>query len=179
MAGRDRRRRHGKQMSISSPETPRPRLGFAIFLLVVAAVALILSFVHVSGGFATQHDPGPWMLPRLLAVSLLIGGAIQMILELRSRKAKTVSESNTDSAPAAAVSPRWQLPALIVGMAFYVAALPWIGFVMATTVFAALLLIALGVSWWRAILAAVVLSGVAYGLFAVLFKVPLPAGVWN
>lgn len=166
-------------MSISSPKRPRPHLGFAIFLLVVAAVALILSFVHVSGGFATQHDPGPWMLPRLLAFSLLIGGAIQMILELRSKEAKIVSESKTGSTPLAAVSPRWQLPALIAGMAFYVAALPWIGFVMATAIFATLLLNALQVVWWRAILAAILLAVIAHSLFAVLFKVPLPGGMWN
>lgn len=178
MAGRDRCRWHGKQMKISPSEPLPSRWGFAILSMVVAGAALALSFVRVRGGFATQHDPGPWMLPRLLALALLVGGAIQLFLDLRSRRQNGLPLEKAEDVQGSAAS-KWQLPLLVAGMAVYVAMLPWIGFVIATTVFASLLLIASQVVWWRAILAAVVLAGVGYGLFAVLFKVPLPGGVWD
>lgn len=166
-------------MNISPSDRARSRCGFAILLMIVAGVALGLSFVHVGGGFATQHDPGPWMLPRLLALVLLVGGAIQMLLEVRAKSPKVDSAIKPEeSVPENRIN-KWQLPLLVAGMALYVAALPWIGFVVATTVFGSLLMIALQVVWWRALLAGVILAIAGYGLFAVLFKVPLPGGVWN
>lgn len=140
---------------------------------------LALSFLHDAGGFVALHDPGPWMLPRILALALLVGGGILVIPD-GQRAAGSGTEREAASKelrgrPRAA----WKLMALVGGMAVYVAVLPWAGFLISTTLFVAALLWVLKVDWWRAILAAILLSAIGYGLFAVLFKVPLPAGAWN
>jgi hypothetical protein len=68
---------------------------------------------------------------------------------------------------------------LLAGSVAYVVLLPWVGFLIATAWFASLLVWRMRAVWWRAVAAALLLSFVAHGLFALLFKVPLPAGAWN
>ncbi len=119
------------------------------------------------------------MLPRLLGLILLAGGAWLVIAPRLSQRAdSTIIPAESDLSPAGSPG-LWALPALVGGLAAYVAALPWAGFIISTTVFASGLLWSLKVVWWRAILAGIILAAVADGLFSVVLKVPLPAGVWN
>lgn len=141
--------------------------------VLIGLTALSLSFVKVGAGFATPSDPGPWLLPRLLALALMAGGVSLFLLDRRKKSPATEPVTVTGFTAARPVLE------LLGATAAYIAALPWAGFLIATVLLVGLLLWRQSVIWWRALLAALVLTLVAHGLFALLFKVPLPAGAWN
>jgi hypothetical protein len=147
-------------------------LALAISSIVIGVTAFALSFLSAGSGFATRNDPGPWLLPRVLSLGLVAGGI--MLLVLDRRKVHSLE-------PASETEPVAGRPVLelLGGVVAYVAALPWAGFLIATALFSGLLLWRMKIIWWRAAVAALALTLVAHGLFALLFKVPLPTGAWN
>lgn len=159
---------------MNSPDSQSP--GRSVLLsaafIAVGLAALGLSFLDAGSGFAARNDPGPWLLPRLLSLGLVAGGIVLLVLDRRK---------NRSSEPVAEAEPTTARPVLelLGGAVAYVAALPWAGFLIATALFSGLLLWRMKLIWWRAALAALALTLVAHGLFALLFKVPLPAGAWN
>ncbi len=172
MEDRDRRGGNGPSMKPATPDARIRSSWLAGIFVVIGLIAMGLSFVDVGAGFATPHDPGPWLLPRILALALIAGGVTLVVLDRRKSPA---GESGGD-AGFVAVRPILEL----LGMtAVYIAALPWSGFLITTTLFVGLLLWRLKVAWWRAMVAALALTLAAHGLFAWLFKVPLPPGAWN
>lgn len=131
-----------------------------------------MSYLDAGSGFATRNDPGPWLLPRALSLGLVAGGILLLAFD---RRTKHSSEPASETEP---VAGRPVLE-LLGGAVAYIALLPWAGFLIATVLFSGLLLWRMKIIWWRAALAALALTFVAHGLFALLFKVPLPTGAWN
>ena len=71
---------------------------------------------------------------------------------------------------------RTRLFKLIVLLALYFAAMPWLGYSLSSWAFALLLMRLLStLSWWRCGAYAAVMTGVIYFCFIYLLKVPMPA----
>jgi len=172
MENGDRSSGHGAPMnSHDSPSRWRSaRLAGAFVLVGLAGFGL--SYLDAGSGFATRNDPGPWLLPRMLSLGLVAGGIMLLVFNGRAKRS---SEPASETEPVAGRP----VLALLGGAVAYVAALPWAGFLIATALFSGLLLWRMKISWWRAALAALALTLVAHGLFALLFKVPLPTGAWH
>lgn len=156
-------------MNTAVAKANRPRaLGAALF--IPGAFAVVMSLMSRRGHRTNLHDPGPWFLPLLLGFLLCLGAVVLIVRCSRSTPA-----------PVRAKEPlpgrlTWEF---LIGVAAFLWALPWIGFLAATPVFVTLMLVRLKVIWWKALAAAVILTLAAQGLFAGLFKVPLPSGIWN
>ncbi len=147
-------------------------LSLASSSIAIGVMAFTLSYVSAGSEFAARNDPGPWLLPRLLSLGLVAGGIVLLVLARRKKR------SFEPAAETEATATRPVLE-LLGGAVAYIALLPWAGFLIATALFSGLLLWRMKIIWWRAALAALALTFVAHGLFALLFKVPLPAGAWN
>ena len=155
-------------MSEPLPEKrPVPLLGIVMILIGVAVLATIP--FHPVRGMTNPNDPGPWLLPRLLAVSLMIGGGLLFRKRHRLPARRATTPKPTD----------FSRMFLIAGVAAYLFAMQWIGFLVATPVFAFLMLVRSGTRWPIAIGTAAVITLLAYGLFVGLFKVPLPGWYWS
>jgi putative tricarboxylic transport membrane protein len=137
-------------------------LGCGAILMAIPVAAAAWGF-----GVGSPGSPGAGFWP-LLIVTVMVGLGISLLL--RPGRAASL---------AAGAESRWGRLWIALGtMVFYVVALEPLGFLLAT---AALLFAQLrwveGGSWrmsaWTAILTAIV----AFVLFRVLLKVPLPAGV--
>jgi hypothetical protein len=63
---------------------------------------------------------------------------------------------------------------LLVSLIIYLVAMPWIGFVISTALFAFAMMWRLGTRWWLAGLGSAVIVSAIHLLFVVLFKVQLP-----
>lgn len=159
-------------MNSPASQSPGRSALLSTVFITVGLAALSLSFLDAGSGFAARNDPGPWLLPRVLSLGLVAGGIVLLVLDRRKKRS---------SEPAAETEPTTTRPVfeLLGGAVAYVAGLPWAGFLITTALFSGLLLWRMKISWWRAALAALALTLVAHGLFALLFKVPLPAGAWN
>lgn len=180
-----------------------PSILFGAALILVAVSFLGLALGIRREGLAGDADPGPRALPVAVAFGLLIGGAIETGAGLRRRWPKrraaagsrvvgnaatsaddTAADVSDDAADDTAAefdteSPAgtWNAVVLVAALFAYLVALPWIGFVVATLLFAGGMLMRLGARWWSAALMALLLVAVVQGLFAALFQVQLPRGI--
>jgi hypothetical protein len=151
-----------------APPDNRPPGGF---LVVVGTAALIASRLQSTRSLVTAHDPGPWFLPLGLAVILLLGG---IGIFWRSWRTVTSSAKTDIDSPATKVR-GW----FLAGLAAYLLTLPWLGFLAGTALFITALLWMLKVTWWRALLAGLILTFTAFAIFGWGFNVQLPAGFGN
>jgi hypothetical protein len=138
-----------------------------VFLVLVGAAALIASRFQTGRSLVTAHDPGPWFVPLMLAVALVLGGAGIFWRSQPCRKIGPLAEPDSTGAF------RWWF---LGGLGAYLLTLPWLGFVAGTTLFITVLLRALRIVWWRASLAGLILALTAQGIFGWGFNVQLPAG---
>ncbi len=126
-----------------------------------------------------QSDPGPYTLPIALGVVLGIGGLFQLGSWWISRKA---SHSNRnlgafrEISPEKTISSNLNVGMVLAAIAAYLLLMPWIGFSLTTIGFAGGLIWWFGSRWWVGGFTAVVLTVLVQIVFAVLFKVQLPAG---
>jgi archaellum biogenesis protein FlaJ (TadC family) len=75
---------------------------------------------------------------------------------------------------------RWSKNAAVLAvLAVYVALLPYAGFLIATFLLMSVLFRLNALTVKAALLAACLSSGLAYGLFYLLLKTPLPRGIWG
>ena len=65
---------------------------------------------------------------------------------------------------------------LVAALVAYGLAISFLGFAIATVIFASALMIWRGVRWWTAILISAAMTAIAVSLFVHLFKVDLPRG---
>ena len=138
--------------------------------MVLALAVVVLSRSIKALGLGDNFDPGSKAFPLGLAAILGIGGLIEIG---QSRGHSPANRAPTD--------PKQSQTALVllVGLGVYIFLLPWGGFALSTLVMGTAMMVWLGNSWLRSVVAAVLLIGVVYALFVLGFKVPLPGGVLN
>ena len=129
-----------------------------------------------------NNDPGPYVLPIALGVVLGVGILVQLGTWWVSRNTSLAEEPRPvlEEAPAEESETRNRNVAVVIAsLAGYLLVLPAAGFPLTTVVFAGGLMWWLGSRWWTALFAGVVLTIVVWGLFSVVFTVPLPEGAWE
>jgi putative tricarboxylic transport membrane protein len=129
------------------------------FLVVLGAVALLEAFRLRDG----------WLGARLMPA--LVGGVLVL-----AGLAHATEPGTAVAWPDAAGGRR--VLALLALLVLYVALLPWLGFPIATLLFALPIVRSLGsTSWPRALLTAAVIAGACHVVFKHWLGMPLPAGV--
>lgn len=165
-------RRHGLRETMNpQPEAPPDNRPFGGFLIVIGFAVLVASRLHSTRSLVTAHDPGPWFLPLGLAVILLLGG---IGISWHSWRIARNSPTSRIASPAG-----WIRIGFLGGLAVYLITLPWLGFLAGTALFVTGLLWLLEVTWWRAMLAGLILTFTAFAIFGWGFNVQLPAGFGN
>ena len=158
-------------------------LGPVLTLLGFAAVLFALRMDHP--GLGNNHDPGPQAFPLMLGWSLVAGGLWEILNHLRARSRR--ASVPTTEVPKPTARPfasrlnreRLHLLLLLPALLIYIIALPWLGFIVSTLLFASGMMIRLGVGWkWSIPPAAVLVAGI-HLLFVQAFKVSFPAGAWE
>lgn len=130
----------------------------------------------------TSSDPGPWFFPLALAGCLVIGCGLLVGRNVWQRIRLQLPCDVTK--PAGSWRKLWRDPGtinylLLVGwLVIYLAAIPWLGFFLSTQMFATILMVRLGQTWWRALLLATGMLLVVYVLFVWQFRVVLPTSPW-
>ena len=152
-------------------EAPPDNRPFGGFLIVIGTAALVALRLHSTRSLVTAHDPGPWSLPLGLALVLLLGG-----VGICGRSWRIARAAGT---PRPAAPGGWIRAGFLGGLAVYLLSLPWLGFLAGTALFVTGLLWWLEVTWWRAMLAGVILPFIAFAIFGWGFNVQLPVGFGN
>ena len=114
---------------------------------------------------AKSHDPGPWAIPT--GVAVFVGLSVVYQIARRSPRAEGTGGDMTLR----------MLAGAFVAFAIYAAAMPYVGFFVATAAISILAIRWLGKGWVSAVISTVVLMAAVYFLFVRLFRVPLPTGV--
>ncbi|WP_265517188.1 tripartite tricarboxylate transporter TctB family protein [Nitratireductor luteus] len=156
---------------MSGPKTLRPgERVFACLIVLFSAVALWQAFLI--SGFTGLSQPG--VFPMLAAAAML--GSALFILRDTLRARVDHENRRTFAAGMAEVVPV-KLLVMLVLVAAYLAAMPLIGFVLASGVF---LFVSFAFLWRRHVLVCLALSlvslAIVYFLFRVIFQVVLPQG---
>ncbi len=112
-------------------------------------------------------------MPTLLGSLLLIGGIAFIVNNILRPQPRSETEDSAD-API-----NWLPWLLLGGIVLYVVLLPVIGFLLATPAFVFVMLWRTQIAWWKALLAASILTGVGQLVFVWGFRTPLPAAFWN
>ena len=151
--------------------------------LVVAGIAG-LTFYYATDiralGVGDNHDPGPRAFPYLLAAGLSAWSVWETIRAARERfAAKEASGAPPKTAKNEDGGEIIDGAILLAAVCLYIGGLHYGGFLVATPVFAAGLMIWRETRWPLAVGASLVLTIGAYFLFVKLFKSPLPAGIWE
>jgi hypothetical protein len=153
--------------------------------VLLLAVTLVLGYSHLTAGRRLHRDywpdPGPALLPELLLLVLLLGGAALLIgAGLRAARLRAVPGFRPDGTFLAAIA----YPILLMAtLTLYVVVLRAAGFPAATLAFAALWCVVLAVreggrprplrvALWLGQAAAITLA--IYYVFRVMLGVPLP-----
>lgn len=140
-----------------------------IAFLGTGTLVLALSGSIEAIGLGYNSDPGPRAFPVGLSILLLIGGGLELWKSRKPVKSKAADKRSIDPS----------IIILLAGLLAYVVLLPWLGFALSTLVVTLPLMILLGNGWIRSAIVSAVLILVVYLLFVVLFKVPLPGGVFG
>lgn len=162
------------QPEAGAPKHPqRPHMPAVLLAVLCGLVFYEAATTLTEQGYASGTPiSNAALYPRLLAGLLLVLLAMQVVSDLRSDREKAPGE------PAAAPDRSGQTIYAALGMVAYVALLPVLGFLLATTVFVLALLLVLGD---RKPVTLIALSlGITLGCLAVfqgLFNVNLPRGL--
>ena len=118
-----------------------------------------------------MDQPGAGVFP-LLVAGILCFASVSAIWEgWRNRKTTTRLDLPEGE-------DRLRLFKLIGLLAIYFLAIPWLSFLLSSVIFCTLLIRLLSdLTWTRASLYALIMSGAVYLIFIFLLKVPMPAGV--
>ena len=143
-------------------------LWLGIFFLGTTTAVLLFSGSIQSIGLGDNFDPGPKAFPIGLSILLAMGGAVEF-LKRKERPAGNLSEPGKGRI----------VLLLLAAFLVYVLLLPWLGFALSTAIMATGMMILLGNSWWAALSLSTILLVIIYILFVLVFRVPLPGGVFN
>ncbi|MBP7342920.1 MAG: hypothetical protein GXY72_10655 [Deltaproteobacteria bacterium] len=145
-------------------------LAGSLFFLALASIVLVLSVLQ---GIGTLGHPGAWFVPSVTCVLMIFFALAGLVSAVRGRSgAACVAEAWRPV--------RWRKnAAVLAALAVYVALLPYAGFLAATFLLMSVLFRLNALTVKAALLAACLSSGLAYGLFYLLLKTPLPRGIWG
>lgn len=111
------------------------------------------------------------VFPRILGIALMIGSLLWLIEAWRTRAAPEWVDELADR------SHWWVITAVLVWTTAYYAALQWLGYLLATTVYLLALMLYFNRRHWVAnVLTSVFFGAGSYFLFYHLLGVPLPTG---
>lgn len=158
------------------------RSGASYGLLLVCIGVFTLIFVPRirDPQLGDNKDPGPRAFPTALAVCLLAGGLAQAVNALRKAPAERGEDVDIGNEYQGR-TPAFRNPAvvLLAALIVYAGVMPWLGFSISTFLFAGGMMLWLGTRWWVALLLTVLMIAAIRLLFVSLFKVQLPAGVFE
>lgn len=148
-------------------------VGIVCIAIAIAVLCITPSFPK---GQASVNITGPAFFPNVLALAFIVLGVIQLISA--SRIAKANKGKSTDSTKSSAQSRRiiTTIEFIALLIAFIIAFEP-LGYFVSTSAFLFLLMLLLGLKWWKGLLYSAIYTGVIYLLFGMLFTIGLPAGV--
>ena len=141
-------------------------------LFVVIGVALLIESIKLP--YFIESVPGPGFLPLWISFGIIGSG---LVLTVKGIRASLVTPEEEITWPEAS---GWRRVGLVLGaLAASLLLLEWLGFMVTTTLFMAVVVFGLGVRSWR-ILASVPLGSAVglYMIFAVWLRVPLPKGIF-
>ena len=137
-------------------------------LIATSVLVLLLSRSIQSIGLGDNFDPGPKAFPIGLSILLILGGIIELI------------RVRIKSSPTEAIESKKRTVLLLLSaFLVYVLLLPWLGFSISTLTMGTLMMVLLGNSLKQSLLVSIILISIIYCLFILLFKVPLPSGVFG
>jgi putative tricarboxylic transport membrane protein len=146
----------------------KAELAAAGVVLAVGVSVLVgaLGFPVLSAG-----SPGPGFLPLMISAGIIASGVVLVGVALRGRAA-----FQQPSWPS--LAGWWRVALMLVALAFAFTFLEELGFLIATTVFMAVMIYALGERSWIMLVSVPPLSAFAlYLVFALWLRVPLPKGL--
>lgn len=139
----------------------------SLFFLVLAA-AIVAGVWQLE--FWTSYGPGPAFAAYLVAAVLAI---IAVLLLLQGRQQRAV-----EAGAAADLGGLLRAGSAVLATVGFVLALPTLGFIAATVIFMAVMLLAIQRRpLLPSLLAIAVTTGVAYGVFVLWLAIPLPRGI--
>lgn len=150
------------------------RLDIATGTAVVAFASFIIVY---SSTFppAKGTDFGPSLFPRVVAVMLLVLGALVLVRTWRTRAQPRVGAADEATGDLAPTSTGLRNVAVtIVAVVAYIAVVHRVGFIPTTLVFLFVLMKTYGLTVTRGIAASCLITGFVYVLFSVLLRVTLP-----
>lgn len=139
----------------------------------MVGVLLSAGYLHMTLDLpmGEMDQPGAGVFPLLVAGVLFCASASAIWEGWRSRKVNTRLDLPEGA-------DRVRLLKLIGLLAIYFLAIPWLSFSLSSVIFCTLLIRLLSdLTWMRAGLYALIMSGVVYLIFISLLKVPMPVGV--
>jgi putative tricarboxylic transport membrane protein len=148
-------------------------LGIACIAISLAVLCITPSFPK---GQASVNITGPAFFPNVLAVAFIILGTIQLIAATRA-SLKSRTENAQKTKPSAQANRTRQAIEFIILIVAFIFAFEPLGFFTSTIVFLFLLMLLLGLTWWKSLLYSLIFTAVIYLLFGVLFTIGLPAGI--
>lgn len=115
---------------------------------------------------------GPGLLPSICAFILIVFGTALSIVSMRNARAGArVAEGEEEGGG----SPFF-VTVLLGGLVLVILLIPYLGFVIATSLYGLAVAWAGGARWWGAAISAITLTLLVYYLFAHVMRVPLPTG---
>jgi putative tricarboxylic transport membrane protein len=150
------------------------KLNDAVFGLLLLALGLTVVVVAASFPTVPAQRVGPALFPTLIAIGLAGGGVILIVRGWRQRARIPVIQWD-----AWVQSPRHVagFMAVIGSVAFYLAAVDRLGFLLTSFTLLVVLFRVFGVAWSRAFAVSAVASFAIHFAFYKLLRVPLPWGV--
>ena len=149
------------------------KLNDAVFGLLLLALAAAVLVITASYPMVPAQRVGPALFPSLIAVGLAIGGLVLIARGWRIRAQVPLIQLDPW-----ARSPRHVAGVLAVigSVAFYVAAVDRLGFLLTSFVILTVLFRMFGVGWKRTVITSAIATLAIHFAFYKLLRVPLPWG---
>lgn len=182
-------------MKALQAENRKEELGRLKWERYFAASILIFSLIYtwksLSLRVGTLAAPGPGFLPLVVGIASAAIATIILInsyIEMNRRKIKDINkakeETHAEVKKSADTSTeenenKAKIILFAIGVIIYISVLETLGYLISTFCLMLYLLQVMRVEgWWRSVILSVVCSVVAYVVFAVWLKVPLPKGIF-
>ncbi len=150
------------------------RLDVVTGSLVIAFACFVLAY-STTFPPAKGKDFGPSLFPRVIAVMLLVLGALVLFQVLRTRAQKEMRAPDTAAKDSAHASQGLRNVAVtVVAVVAYIVVVDPAGFIPTTLVFLFVLMKTYGLTALKGIAASCLITGFVYVLFSVLLRVTLP-----